>query len=189
MKRVALSLCVLVLAGCGGGGGGGGGDGDRLTLTTPKATASPSPSPSPSKGSGSERPQSTGPVTAAEKRVIRDWANALRRGDVERAVSYWTVPAIAANGTQPVRLLTRDAIRQWNDSLPCGAKLKSVERDSNYVLATFVLTNRKGVPNGCGSGVGNEARTVFLIRGGKIAQWIRAPDPTDATDDPSGSTS
>jgi hypothetical protein len=182
MKRVAVSLCVLALAGCGGGGAGAG---DRLTLTTPKASA-PEKTATPSK---SERPASTGPVTAREKRVIREWSNALRSGDVERAVSYWTVPAIAANGNQPVRLLTRSAVRQWNESLPCGARLKSVERDSNYVVATFVLTNRKGVPHGCGTGVGNEARTAFLIRGDKIAQWIRAPDPTKTSDEPGGSTS
>jgi hypothetical protein len=187
MKRLAVSLCVLAFAGCGGGGGDGGNP-DRLTLTTPKAAA-PTATPSDAPGSGGKRPQPAGPVTAREKRVIREWANALRHGDVERAVSYWTVPAIAANGNQPVRLLTIDAIRQWNESLPCGAKLKSVERDANYVVATFVLTDRKGVPNGCGTGVGNEARTAFLIRGNKIAQWLRAPDPTSPADTPGGSSS
>ena len=38
--------------------------------------------------------------------MIRGWADALRRGDVERAVGYWRTPAIAANGSQPFKLLT-----------------------------------------------------------------------------------
>jgi len=182
MKRVAPPLCVLALALAGCGGGGGDADG-RLTLTTPKAaTATATPE-------AAERPQSKAPVTAAEKRVIRAWADALRTGDVETAVDQFAVPAITANGGQPTRLLTRGAIREWNESLTCGAKLKSVERDANYTVATFVLTNRKGLPGGCGTGVGNEARTAFLIRDGKIAQWIRAPDPTDTADEPGGSTS
>ena len=41
----------------------------------------------------------------------------------------------------------------------------------------------------CGTGVGNKAKTLFLIRGGKIAQWLRAPDPTDPSDQPGGTTS
>ena len=41
----------------------------------------------------------------------------------------------------------------------------------------------------CGTGVGNKAKTLFLIRDGKIAQWLRAPDPTDPSDQPGGTTS
>ena len=170
MKRLAPAVCALVLvAGCGGGGS----DKDRFNLTTPKA-ATPERTPTPD-----ERPASGDPVTEAEKRIIRGWSDALRHGDVDKAVSYWAVPSIAANGNQPVRLLTRRAVRAWNESLPCGAKLVSVKRDANYVLATFKLTNRRGVPQGCGVGVGNRARTAFLLRDGKIAQWIRAPGPDD----------
>jgi hypothetical protein len=184
MKRVAPPLCALALALAGCGGGGNDADG-RLTPTIPKAaTATPTATPE-----AAERPQSTGPVTAGEERVIRAWADALRTGDVERAVDQFAVPTITANGGQPTRLLTRGAIREWNESLTCGARLKSVERNANYAVATFELTNRKGLPDGCGTGVGNEARTAFLIRGGKIAQWIRAPDPTDPADEPGGSTS
>jgi hypothetical protein len=104
-------------------------------------------------------------------------------------VRYWHTPAIAANGTPPVKLLTRRAVRFFNEGLTCGAKLESVRRDSTYVLATFRLTERKGGRGRCGSGVGNEARTLFLLRGGKIVQWLRAPDPQDPADTPGGSTS
>ena len=80
-------------------------------------------------------------------------------------------------------------MRQFNDGLTCGARLESVERDKRYVVATFRLTERKGGPGRCGAGVGNRARTLFLLRDGKIVQWIRAADPQDAADAPGGSTS
>ena len=136
MTRVAPLLCVLVLslAGCGGGGDDAN---DRLTLTTPKA-AKPKATATPS---AEKSGKSAGPVTAAEKRVIRSGRTRCAAATSTARSTYWTVPAIAANGDQPVRLLTRAAIRQWNDSLTCGAKLQAVERDAKYVIATFVLTN------------------------------------------------
>ena len=188
MPRLATVLLVplFLLAGCGGGG-----DEDRPTA---KASATPAPDrrePQADAGGGDAKrpPPRAGPVTAAEKAVIRGWADALRAGDVERATGYWRTPAIAANGSQPFKLLTRRAVRQFNDGLTCGARLESVERDRTYVVATFRLTERKGGPGSCGSGVGNRARTLFLLRGGKIVQWIRAADPPDATDTPGGTTS
>ena len=182
MRRLAPALCALVLAGCGGGGS----DDDRLAPTTPKEDPSPSTAPSPDEDPAAKPAV---PVTAAEERVIRGWSDALRLGKVDRAVSFWKPGAIAANGTQPIRLLTRKAIRIWNESLPCGAKLIGVRRDSKYVLATFRLTDRKGFPQGCGVGLGNRARTLFLVEDGKIVQWIRAPGPDEPPAPPSGTPS
>jgi hypothetical protein len=180
MPRLAtVLLSLLVLAGCGGGG-----DDDapraRATPRETPATGEPQAQPGggPGKGSGPRK----GPVTAAEKAVIRGWAEALRGGDVERAADYWRPPAIASNGGGPIRLVTPRAVRFFNDGLTCGAKLESVERDATYVLATFRLTERVGGPGSC-TGVGNRARTLFLLRDGKIVQWLRASDP------PSGTTS
>jgi hypothetical protein len=170
-----LLFALLALAGCGGGG-----DGDerdpRLTPTTPRSEEGDAKL---EPGGSSPAPRSAGPVTEAEKAVIRGWADALRHGDIERAAGYWSVPAIAANGSQPFRLVTLRAVRHFNEGLTCGAKLESVERDKQYVLATFRLTNRRGRPGACGPGVGQQARTLFLLRGGKIVQWIRATDPPD----------
>jgi hypothetical protein len=184
MQRLAtVLLSTLLLAGCGGGGGGEARD--RPARATPRA-AQREPEASPRGGTSPSR--RTGPVTAAEEAVIRGWADALRNGDTERAVRYWRTPAIASNGTPPVKLLTRRAVRFFNEGLTCGAKLESVERDAIYLLATFRLTERKGGPGIC-TGVGNRARTLFLLRGGKIVQWLRATDPQDPADTPGGSTS
>jgi hypothetical protein len=170
---MVLSLALLALAGCGCGGGGGG---DRSADRRASPTAGAKPRSLPREAL--EKPP-TGPVTSAEKAVIRGWADALRSGDVERASSYWRPPAIAANGSQPFRLVTMRAVRQFNEGLTCGARLESAERDKNYVVATFRLTNRTDRPGACGPGVGQQARTLFLLRGGKIVQWIRATDPPD----------
>ena len=186
MPRLAtvLSLALLALTGCGGGG-----DSDR---TADRRATPTTPTP------GGEKPRylprdavkpPTGPVTAAEKAVIRGWADALRGGDVERASSYWRPPAIAANGSQPFRLVTMRAVRQFNEGLTCGARLESAERDKNYVVATFRLTNRRDRPGACAQGVGQRARTLFLLRGGKIVQWIRAADPPSEGELPDGSSS
>ena len=178
MSRLAtVLLFLLAIAGCGG-------DSPRAqSSATPTATPTPDgrePEAEPGGGSAKAPTQRTGPVTAGEKAIIRGWADALRGGDVERAVRYWHTPAIASNGGSPVRLVTRRAVRFFNDGLTCGAKLESVERDANYVLATFRLTERVGGPTGC-TGVGNRARTLFLLRDGKIVQWLRATDPPSGT--------
>ena len=179
MPRLAtiLPLALLALAGCGGGG-----DGDR----TADRRATPTPTPRPRSIPREALKPPTGPVTAAEKAVVRGWADALRRGDVERASSYWRTPAIAANGSQPFRLVTMRAVRQFNAGLTCGAKLEETERDKAYVLATFRLTDRKDRPGACAQGVGQQVRTLFLLRDGKIAQWIRASDPPEEGELPGG---
>ena len=44
-----------------------------------------------------------------------------------------------------------------------------------YTTAVFRLTERPG-PGRCGPGTGQTARTTFVVRDGKIAQWRRVSD-------------
>jgi hypothetical protein len=147
--RFALPLLVLI-AGCGGGGG-------TTTTTVTKATPVP---------------------PGNDVSVIRNWANRLRKGDVAGATKLWNVPATVANGTPPLQLDSPELVRQFNDSLPCGAKLISTKADGNRTIATFELTERRGGA-GCGNGVGQRASTRFLIQHGKIVEWVRVPVPAD----------
>jgi hypothetical protein len=78
----------------------------------------------------------------------------------------------------PIELRTRAEVEQVNGSLPCGATLISVSRHGRFVNALFRLGSRQGVrgATSCGSGTGLTARTDFLIQGGRILEWLRAPD-------------
>ena len=107
-------------------------------------------------------------------RVIQEWVDALRRGDVESAAQYFALPSIAQNGTPPITLDTRADAIGFNRSLPCGARLVRAVPRGEAIAATFRLTERQG--GDCGPGVGELARTVFVIREGKIAEWRRLPD-------------
>lgn len=115
--------------------------------------------------------------------MIRDWANALRHGDVRQAAGYFALPSemingVAANGqVSVIRIRTSIQAQFANSTLPCGAAFVSADMRGKYVNALFRLTGRSG-PGGasCNPGVGETARTNFVIRGGRIVEWIRAPD-------------
>ena len=106
--------------------------------------------------------------------VIDDWATALREGDVDAAAEYFDLPSLAQNGTPPLELDSREDVVRFNDALPCGAELVSAEEEGRFTIATFELTERPGEGE-CGEGVGNTARTAFVIEDGLITEWIRAP--------------
>jgi len=120
---------------------------------------------------------------AADVAVIRAWADALRRGDVRAAARYFALPSVMVNGTDAsgdaliIAIDTRAEAEAANASLPCGARFISADQRGRYVNALFRLTGRPG-PGGsnCGTGVGETARTNFVIAHGLIVQWIRAPD-------------
>jgi hypothetical protein len=118
--------------------------------------------------------------------VISQWARALAAGDVNKAASYFALPAIIQNGTPPVRITTREQAREFNQLLPCGARLVATSRHGAYIWATFRLIDRVG--GDCGAGTGTLAATAFLIRGGKIVQWLRLPYPPTGEQPPSAPT-
>lgn len=180
MWRLATTALVgLVLAAGGCGGGDDGADPDRFTLTTPRDDVSPRDTPGGAQPKQDTPPAREGRVTRREIGVIRGWSDALRHGDVSRAVGYFAVPSRVSNGQPPVELRTRAAVRFFNESLPCGAKLEATRRVSRgFVLATFRLTERPGTGR-CGDGTGHLVRTLFSIEQGRIVQWIRASDPPE----------
>jgi len=116
------------------------------------------------------------PAAAADVAVIRGWSDALRKGRLERAVGYFAIPSVVSNGTSPIRLTSRDDVRFFNRTLPCGAEVVRTKDTGKFVVATFRLSERPG-PGRCGAAVGGEASTAFLIRGNRIAQWRRVVEP------------
>ena len=159
-----MLLACLALAGCGGGQ-------DGHPATTAAAPATPAPVVAPG-------------VRHADANLVRRWADTLRRGDITGAAGFFAVPALVANGGPPAELRTQGAIRAFNRSLPCGARLARADRAHHgFVIATFVLTERPG-PGTCGSGTGATARTAFRVRHGKIIDWLRVQDLPEAESTP-----
>jgi hypothetical protein len=107
--------------------------------------------------------------------VIENWIGTLSDGDVEGAAGYFALPSVTQNGTAPVTLRSRSDATAFNSSLPCGAELLRARPVGLIIVATFRLTERPG--GDCGSGVGQLARTAFVIRDGKIVQWRRLLSP------------
>jgi hypothetical protein len=108
--------------------------------------------------------------------VVRAWSADLLGGHIDAAAAHFAVPSLFENG-QAVEIRSVADARAVNASLPCGAKYVSATWTGRYVNVLFRLTGRPG-PGGtsCSGGVGQTARTAFLIAHGKIVAWIRAPD-------------
>ena len=130
----------------------------------------------------SEAPEEIpGGADQEEARVIEDWADTLREGDIEGAAEFFALPSLVQNGTPALELETRQQVVEFNEALPCGAELVSAETAGDYTIATFELTERPG-PGECGDGVGNTAKTAFGISDeGEIERWIRVVDSDDAS--------
>lgn len=116
-----------------------------------------------------------GRAEPAHVQVIRRWADELRAGDVIAASERFAIPTVVQNGTPPLRLTDRREVEAFNNSLPCGAELTAAIESGKYTIATFKLTERPG-PGRCGNGVGEQAKTAFVIEDGLITQWRRVVD-------------
>lgn len=169
-----LAVCALPVAGCGGSGT------SLLSHHTSQKSAGSAPQPAlPPLGAGPlPAPAPTGmPPGSAAVKVIKGWSSALRRGDVRAAASYFARPSELLNGQVLFTIRTLAQAEAANETLPCGAKFVSADQRGRYVNALFALTSRTGPGGGsCGSGTGQTARTNFLVSGGHIVAWIRAPD-------------
>lgn len=175
----AIAGMALVLAGCGSTTQ----EPNRLDLTTPGVhTGEPLPAETPTPTpTATPKPK---PVTKTEKRVIKGWADSLRRGEVNAASDYFDVPSAVSNNTPDlVELSSLDDVREFNRTLPCGAKLLRTRRGTDgFVVGEFRLTERKHAPQPCGQGVGAEASVAFKIADGHIKAWVRVADPTQGED-------
>jgi hypothetical protein len=116
-----------------------------------------------------------GGADPATVQVIKKWADELRAGDVAAASERFALPSVVQNGTPALTLTSRSQIEAFNRSLPCGARLTAAVPTGRFTVATFVLTERPG-PGQCGNGVGEQAKTAFVIRDGLITQWRRVVD-------------
>jgi hypothetical protein len=112
--------------------------------------------------------------------VIQKWADELRAGDVASASDRFSLPTVVQNGTPPLELTDRSQVEEFNRSLPCGAKLTAAVSSGRFVIATFVLTERPGI-GVCGDGVGETAKTAFVIHHGLITEWRRVVDIHSST--------
>jgi hypothetical protein len=187
MRRCAAAWPIAVLAVVALGVGACGSSA-RVTSSTRMPTATlPPPRPSQSAPAPVPIPPANGlpkPAGSAAAAVIRGWANALRHGHIAAASRYFALPTLVANGTGPIELRTRAAVRFFNETLPCGAVLIHTEPGAHgTIIATFRLTERPG-PGVCGSGVGDTARTAFRIRSGHIVGWVRVADAAPAPGTP-----
>lgn len=140
-------------------------------------------------GCGSSDQGSTvqGGADADAVRVIKGWADELRSGDVTAASERFALPSIVQNGSVPLRLTNRRQVELFNQSLPCGAKLTEAVPSGKFTIATFELTERPG-PGECGGGVGETAKTAFVIHDGRITQWRRVVDQGAPPPEPQSTT-
>jgi hypothetical protein len=185
--RPLLILCAALVAGCGAAA-------HRSSTTTRLVTSPPITVPAKPPLRIPDPPPTGIAAPAVDVAVIREWADALRRGDVAAAARYFALPSEMINGSGAGALVldihTAAEARAAQETLPCGARLISTDRRGKYVNALFALTGRPG-PGGsnCGGGASSTARTNFVIAGGRIVKWIRAPsEPGDRGASPSGSS-
>jgi hypothetical protein len=185
--RPLLILCAALVAGCGAAA-------HRSTTTTHLVTSPPITVPARPPVTIPDPPPTGIRAPAVDVAVIRGWANALRRGDVSAAARYFALPSEMINGSGAGALVlsihTAAEAVTAQETLPCGARLISTDRRGKYVNALFALTGRPG-PGGsnCGGGASSTARTNFVIAGGRIVKWIRAPsEPGDRGASPSSSS-
>jgi hypothetical protein len=125
--------------------------------------------------SGDNSSSIPGGADADAVQVIKKWADELRAGDVAAASERFALPTVVQNGTPALRLTDRGEVEAFNRSLPCGAELTAAIQSGKYTIATFDLTERPG-PGECGKGVGETAKTAFVIHNGLITEWRRVVD-------------
>jgi hypothetical protein len=176
-SAVLAALAALGASGCGS-------DGPDYSLKTPPATVAAPPIETPVAKPAKPRRGEPRPTQKDAERlrpVLEGWAAAVRAGDAHRAARYFAVPAIVAQ-TMAVELQTFEQVKQFNDELPCGARLLEVQHDGRYVVGTFRLTERAGRTS-CTT-AGQLVRVAFVIRSRHFTEWRQVPDRPGAPPGP-----
>ena len=83
--------------------------------------------------------------------MIDGWVTALRHGDANAAAGFFAIPSVAENGPVLLRIRSTEDAVQFNESLPCGARLVRADSAGDFTTATFRLTERPG-RGSCGPG-------------------------------------
>jgi hypothetical protein len=107
--------------------------------------------------------------------IVRAWSRALNANDNQAAAALFARGARVVQPGVDVRLTPRLAVA-FNASLPCGGRVTRLQRKSDHVTATFLLTERPG--HKCDA-PGQKAAALFVVRGGLIVRWQQVPVPTD----------
>jgi hypothetical protein len=182
--RVAGIAALVAVSASGCGSGSRSGSGSRRAHAAARHQP-PASSPSAPLGTTTlPSPAATGiAANPGTVEVIRAWADALRRGNLVLAAHYFALPSEMINGggsngeVVVIRIHTIAEAVYANATLPCGATFVSADQRGRYINALFRLSGRSG-PGGsaCPGGVGQTARTNFVIARDRIVEWIRAPD-------------
>jgi hypothetical protein len=191
---VVAVLATGIVAGCGSSGPGATASTHRGSHAAAgsHATAQPAPGGGPSVRTIPTPPPTGIAADPAAVAVIREWSDALRRGNIRGAAGYFALPSLMINGPVAngnavvINIRSRADAEAANAALPCGAKFISADQRGRYVNALFRLTDRPGPGGGCGAGTGQTARTNFVVSRGRIVEWIRALDDPGDNAGPSG---
>ena len=109
--------------------------------------------------------------------VIRRWLRALRKGDIQRAASYFAIPSRFQNGTPVLHLDSQTEVFAVNVSFPCGAVATRFTAAGPFTLVRFRLTPRA---NGdCRGAEGHTTGGAIRVAHGRIREWYRLYDPEE----------
>jgi hypothetical protein len=179
-RSAALVVAVVLLAGCGGGSHA------KTIATHVKPSTSPRPSQTQTEATPAPKTFAADPKLVA---VVRHWVDTLRAGHTAAAARYFAIPAIVQNAGPAYRLKSRKAVRFFNESLPCGARVVRALAGDKYTIVIFRLTERVGSAQGCGTAAGHLAATAFRFKHGLISEWIRVQPPAGQAAEDSGPAS
>jgi ketosteroid isomerase-like protein len=176
-RRIPLALlaaATVAAAGCGHDAS------ERFGLTTPPERPGAAPLAATPTPTQRRQPRPTQRDAERLRPLIAAWAEAVRKGDSERAANFFALPAIVAQ-SDTIQLATHEDAKAFNAGLPCGARLLEVQHDGRFIIGTFRLTERPGQV--CQAS-GQLVRVAFVILQRHFTEWREIPDTPGAEPGP-----